>query len=81
MILLERLLLTLFAVSPFISEELWNKGNKLMDERSATFITDDFKTKIIGSKKNGNILTSKILCGLCGKNYWRSNGFKSLPSV
>ena len=59
-------------VPAIVSEELWNKANKLMDERSATFITDDFKTKIIGSKKNGNILTSKILCGLCGKNYWRS---------
>ena len=34
-------------VPAIVSKELWNKANKLMDERSATFITDDFKTKII----------------------------------
>ncbi len=59
-------------VPPIVSEELWDKANKLMDKRSICFITEDFKTKIIGSKKNTNPLTSKIICGLCGGTYWRA---------
>lgn len=59
-------------VPAIVSEELWNKANKLMDARSDVFITEDFKTKIIGSKKNSNPLTSKIVCGLCGSTFWRS---------
>ena len=59
-------------VPPIVSEELWDKANKLMDARSTTYITEDFKTKTIGSKKNCNPLTSKIVCGICGSSYWRS---------
>lgn len=59
-------------VPAIVSEELWNTANKLMDKRSISYITKDFETKIIGSKKNCNPLTSKIVCGLCGNNYWRS---------
>ncbi len=59
-------------VPAIVSEELWNKANKLMDARSNVLITNDFKTKIIGSKKNSNPLTSKIVCGLCGSTFWRS---------
>lgn len=59
-------------VPPIVSEELWNKANKMMDARSTTYITEDFKTKTIGSKKNCNPLTSKIVCGICGSSYWRS---------
>lgn len=59
-------------VPAIVSEELWNKANKLMDARSNVLITEDFKTKIIGSKKNSNPLTSKIVCGLCGSAFWRS---------
>lgn len=59
-------------VPAIVSEELWNKANKLMDARSNVFITEDFKTRIIGSKKNSNPLTSKIVCGLCGGTFWRS---------
>ncbi len=59
-------------VPAIVSEELWDKANKLMDARSKTFITEDFKMKTIGSKKNSNPLTSKIECGLCGSTYWRS---------
>ena len=55
-----------------VSEELWDRANKLMDARSTTYITEDFKTKTIGSKKNCNPLTSKIVCGICGSSYWRS---------
>lgn len=59
-------------VPAIVSEELWDKANKLMDKRSSTVITEDFKTKIIGSKKNITPLTSKIECGLCGNVFWRS---------
>ena len=59
-------------VPAIVSEELWNTANKLMDKRSISYITKDFKIKTIGSKKNCNPLTSKIVCGLCGNNYWRS---------
>lgn len=59
-------------IPAIVSEELWNTANKLMDKRSISYITKDFETKIIGSKKNCNPLTSKIVCGLCGNNYWRS---------
>lgn len=59
-------------VPAIVTEELWDKANKLMDARSSVFITEDFKTKIIGSKKNSNPLTSKIECGLCGSTFWRS---------
>lgn len=58
-------------VPEIVSEELWNKANKLMDARSNVFVTEDFKTKIIGSKKNSNPLTTKIVCGLCGSTFWR----------
>ena len=59
-------------VPAIVSEELWNTANKLMDKRSISYITKDFKIKTIGSKKKCNPLTSKIVCGLCGNNYWRS---------
>lgn len=59
-------------VPPIISEDTWTKANKLMDIRSQTIITEDFKTKVIGSKKNSYLLTSKIQCGLCGNPFWRS---------
>lgn len=59
-------------VPAIVSEEVWEKANKLMDKRSSAVITDDFKTKIIGSKKNVTPLTSKIECGLCGNVFWRS---------
>lgn len=69
-------------VPAIVSEELWNKANDLMDKRSEAYITEDFKTRIIGSKKNSNILTSKIVCGLCGNNFWRTvktqNGNKKI---
>jgi len=59
-------------VPAIVSETLWDKANKLMDARSGVVITEDFKTKMIGSKKNSNPLTSKIVCGLCGGTFWRS---------
>lgn len=59
-------------VPAIVSEEIWEKANKLMDKRSSTVITEGFKTKIIGSKKNITPLTSKIECGLCGSVFWRS---------
>lgn len=59
-------------VPAIVTEEVWTKANALMDKRSRTVITDDFKTKIIGSKKNITPLTSKIQCGICGNVYWRS---------
>lgn len=59
-------------VPAIVTEELWEKANALMDKRSSTVITEDFKTKVIGSKKNITPLTSKIECGLCGNVFWRS---------
>lgn len=59
-------------VPAIVSKELWNKANQLMDARSNVFISEDFKTKIIGCKKNANPLTGKIVCGLCGCTFWRS---------
>ena len=43
-----------------------------MDKRSQKVITEDFKTKITGNKKNITPLTSKIECGLCQNVFWRS---------
>lgn len=59
-------------VPAIVSEELWEKANSLMDKRSKVAVTEDFKTKIIGSKKNITSFTSKIECGLCGNVFWRS---------
>lgn len=59
-------------VPAIVSEELWEKANDLMDKRSQVVITEDFKTKVIGSKKNATPLTGKIECGLCGNTFWRS---------
>ena len=59
-------------VPAIVSEELWDQANKLMDKRSQKVITEDFKTKITGSKKNITPLTSKIECGLCQNVFWRS---------
>lgn len=59
-------------VPAIVSEEIWEQANMLMDKRSGKVITEDFKTKIIGSKKNTNPLTGKIECGLCGNVFWRS---------
>ncbi len=58
-------------VPAIVSEELWKTANELMDKRSASFITEDFKVKVIGCRKNSNLLTGKIICGLCGNTYWR----------
>lgn len=58
-------------VPAIVSEELWKKANDLMDQRSVSFITEDFKKKIIGSRNNSYSLTGKIICGLCGNTYWR----------
>lgn len=59
-------------VQAIVTEELWERANALMDRRSRAVITDEFKTKVIGSKKNMTPLTSKIECGLCGSVFWRS---------
>ena len=59
-------------VPPIVSKELWEKANKLMDQRSNVIMTENFKSKMIGSKKNINLLTGKIECGLCGNIFWRS---------
>lgn len=59
-------------VPAIVTEEVWTKANALMDRRSSAVITDEFKTKVIGSKKNMTPLTSKIECGLCGNVFWRS---------
>lgn len=59
-------------VPAIVSEELWNQANRLMDARANVFITEDFKTRMIGSRKNSNPLTGKIVCGLCGGTFWRS---------
>lgn len=59
-------------VPAIVTEELWDKANALMDKRSSAVITENFKEKIIGSKKNMTPLTSKIECGLCGNAFWRS---------
>lgn len=67
-------------VPAIVSEELWDTANKLMDARSNVFITEDFKTRMIGSKKNSNPLTSKIVCGLCGGTFWRSTSVSGKTS-
>ena len=58
-------------IPAIVSDELWNKANSLMDNRSQQFITEDFKERIIGRKKNLYPLSGKIECGLCGQPYWR----------
>lgn len=59
-------------VPAIVSKELWKNANDLMDKRSQVVITEDFKTKVIGSKKNATPFTGKIECGLCGNTFWRS---------
>ena len=59
-------------VPAIVSEELWEKVNDLMDRRASAVVTEDFKTKVIGSKKHVTPLSGKIQCGLCGNVFWRS---------
>ncbi len=58
-------------VPAIVSDELWKKANELMNQRSLSFVTEDFKEKIIGCKRNLYPLSGKIVCGLCGAQYWR----------
>ncbi len=58
-------------VPAIVSEELWETANRLMDQRSRSFVSEDFKVKVTGSKKNADFLTGKIVCGLCQNTYWR----------
>lgn len=58
-------------VPAIVSEELWETANRLMDQRSLSFVSGDFKVKVTGSKKNADSLTGKIVCGLCQNTYWR----------
>lgn len=68
-------------VPAIVSEDVWNTANQLMNQRSKVVITDDFKTKIVGSKRNLNLLTGKIECGLCSGNFWRSTSVSGNKKV
>lgn len=55
------------AVPPIVSERLWNAANLALDShRSRT----DGKTA--GRKKGLSLLSGKVLCGECGKPFWRN---------
>lgn len=59
------------AVAPLVSEELWEKANREMDQRARICKTDVNHKHLIGINKGNYDLSSKIFCGLCGNVYWR----------
>lgn len=59
-------------VPAIVTKEIWEEVNQKMDERSQTIGCEDFKKRIIGSKKNTYPLSSKLVCGLCGSVYYRA---------
>lgn len=52
------------AVPAIVSEELWEKANRLMDSRRQ-------QECVWGRKRNLYSLSGKVRCGLCGSIYWR----------
>lgn len=59
-------------VPAIVSEDIWETANRMMDARAKKVITEDFKEKVVGCKKNTNLLTGKIVCGICGNHFWRT---------
>lgn len=56
------------AVPAIISSETWEKAQKEMVKRKTG---TDYGEKVRGYNKGKSSLSSKIICGYCGKPYWR----------
>lgn len=54
-------------VPAIVSEELWNKCNEILKNRSS-LISEGVREGV----QNRYELSSKIICGICGSSYWRN---------
>ncbi|MDE7197286.1 MAG: recombinase family protein, partial [Lachnospiraceae bacterium] len=54
-------------VPQIVSDELWERANAQINSRK----TVD-RTHNVGINRGSHILSSKIICGECGSNYWRN---------
>lgn len=57
------------AVPAIVDEELWNKANEKLNKRKNVDRTTGVNT---GRYQGCNVLSSKIICGICGSLYWRN---------
>ena len=57
------------AVPAIVGEELWNKANEKLNKRKNVDRTKGVNT---GRYQGCNVLSSKIICGICGSLYWRN---------
>lgn len=58
------------AVPAIVSEELWEQANRAMTDRAKLFSRDGVYKK--GSNPGKYDLSGKIICGSCGKPYYRT---------
>ncbi|MBQ6270808.1 MAG: recombinase family protein [Clostridiales bacterium] len=61
-----------------ISIEDWNKAQEITKQRSV--IHKDGKLKGTTNNSNQSVFTSKLVCGYCGKNYFRRVSHAGSPS-
>lgn len=59
------------AVPAIVSKEIWEKANRIMDQRSKYVRADEFAQRKVGVNLGKYNLSSKIICGECGSVYWR----------
>ncbi len=58
------------AVPAIIEEGIWKKANCMMDERSVQLQGGNYVSRR-GVKKGQHDLSGMLICGICGKAYWR----------
>ena len=60
-------------IASIISVDMWDEANRLLNERSVKSGSDTRVDKKIGYNKAKHPLGGKIICGECGKVYYRSH--------
>ncbi|MFT4105452.1 MAG: recombinase family protein [Lacrimispora sp.] len=68
------------AVPAIISREDWEKANALMDSRVQTG-NDDKTTDRQGRNKGKYNFSGKLICGICGKPYYKSRRYRKSTQV
>ncbi len=58
------------AVPAIIDVDIWEKANDMMDERSVQLQGGNYASRR-GINKGQHDLSGMIICGICGKAYWR----------
>lgn len=65
------------AVPPIVDEKLWEEANRKMDERQRKMKSCNGKERYYGINLGKYPLSTKIVCGECGSNYWIRNYYRA----